>query len=130
RADVVRVLKWVSPCLTAPPERRDRLEREVRAASALQHPNIAQTYEFFSSGRTVYAVMQLPEGECVHDFLERQRPHRRHLLRFSRQIASALEAAHGVGIVHGPIDPAAIFISSKRQIKLHDFGFGVLEPAP
>ena len=65
-------IKEITPALTAPPERRERLEREVRAASALQHPNIAQAYEFFSLGRTVYAVMQLPEGECVHDFLERR----------------------------------------------------------
>jgi Tol biopolymer transport system component len=74
--------------------------------------------------------MEAAEGESAYDFLERERPHRRHLLRYARQIASALETAHGAGIVHGPLDPARIFISPKRQIKIHDFGFGVLEPPP
>ena len=45
-------------------------------------------------------------------------------------VASALTAAHGAGIVHGPLNPTAIFIDPKRQIKIHDFGFGVLGPPP
>jgi Tol biopolymer transport system component len=97
---------------------------------ALEHPNIARIYEVARSGDIDFVAMEAAEGESVHDFLERERPHRRHLLRYARQIASALEAAHGAGIVHGPLDPAAIFISPKSEIKIHDFGFGVLDLPP
>jgi serine/threonine protein kinase len=96
----------------------------------LKHPNIARIYEVSREGDIDFAVMEAPEGESAYDFLERERPHRRYLLRYASQIASALAAAHGAGIVHGPLNPAAIFISPQNQIKIHDFGFGVLEPPP
>jgi serine/threonine-protein kinase len=105
---------------------RAALERLVE----LQHPNIARIYEVSRSGDVDFAVMEAAEGESAYDFLERERPHRRDLLHYARQIAGTLAAAHGAGIVHGPLNPAAIFIDPKRQIKIHDFGFGVLGPPP
>ena len=96
----------------------------------LQHPNIARIYELSRSDDVDFVVMETAEGESVYTFLERERPHRRHLLRYARQIASALDAAHGAGIRHGPLNPANIFISPERQIKIHDFGFGILEAPP
>jgi Tol biopolymer transport system component len=95
-----------------------------------EHPNIARIFEVGRSNDIDFVAMETAEGESVYDFLERERPHRRHLLRYASQIAGALAAAHGAGIVHGPLNPAAIFISPKREIKIHDFGFGVLEPPP
>src|SRR6185436_11187442 len=71
-----------------------------------------------------------PEGEALYDLLERERPNRRNLLRFAKQIASALAAAHGAGIVHGPLNPTNIFITPRREIKFYDFGFSVLLPPP
>ena len=102
----------------------------LQRIAELEHPNIARIHEISRSDDIDLVVMEAAEGESVYDFLERERPHRRHLLRYASQIASALAAAHGAGIVHGPLNPAAIFISPKQQIKIHDFGFGALEPAP
>jgi Tol biopolymer transport system component len=90
---------------------------------SLQHPNIAAVQEFAQADGVHFAVLDAFEGESLYDFLDRQRPHRRHLLRFARQIAAALAAGHAAGIVHGPLNPASIFISPKRQIKIYDFGF-------
>src|ERR1700692_94231 len=107
-----------------------RLLAGLERMAGLEHPNIAQIYEVARSDDIDFAVMETAEGESVYDFLERERPHRRHLLRYATQIASALAAAHGAGIVHGPLNPAAIFISPTHQIKIHDFGFSILEPPP
>ena len=129
-ADRFVAIKTLGPSITGNPERRRRVEKDALAASALEHPNIARIYEFSRAEDVEFAVMEAPEGESAYDLLERERPHRRHLLRFARQMASALQAAHGAGLVHGPLDPAAIFISPKRHIKFYDFGFGALEPPP
>src|SRR5438093_146315 len=123
-------LRILSPALIANSEWRQHLERVAFESSGLQNPHIAQIVEFSTRDGVQFAVMEAPEGESVYDFLERQRPHRRHLLRITGQIMKALGAAHGAGIVHGPLDPAAILISAKRQIKFYDFGFTALDPPP
>jgi Tol biopolymer transport system component len=123
-------LRVLSARITANPEIRQRLERDAMTASALEHPNISRIHEIAHSNGVDFAVVDAPEGESVYDFLERERPQRRYLLRFARQIASALAAAHGAGIVHGPPNTANIFISPKNQIKFYDFGFGILDPSP
>jgi Tol biopolymer transport system component len=125
-SDLTVILKILSTEAAANPSRRGQLER----ASGLQHPNIARIYEWSRSGDVEFVAMEAPEGESAYDFLERERPHRRHLLRYANQIADALAAAHSAGIVHGPLNPSAIFISPKQQMKIHDFGFGVLDPPP
>ena len=125
-SDQLVTIKVLSPGAAANPEIRTLLER----ARGLQHPNIARIDEVVRWKDIDFAVMEAPEGESVYDFLERERPKRLHLLRFAQQIASALEAANGAGIVHGPLDPAAIFITAPGQIKIYDFGFGILEPPP
>ena len=122
----VVTLKTLSSGAAANPGLRAALQRLVD----LQHPNIARTYEVSRSDDVDFAVMEAAEGESAYDFLKRERPHRRDLLHYARQIAGALAAAHGAGIVHGPLNPAAVFIDPKRQIKIHDFGFGVLGPPP
>jgi eukaryotic-like serine/threonine-protein kinase len=120
----------LAPGVTGDLERRRRIERDALASSKLQHPNIARLYGFSHFDGRDFAVMEAPAGESVYDLLDRKRPHRRDLLRFARQISSALSAAHGVGIVHGPLNPGFIFVSLEHQIKFHDFGFGVLDPPP
>jgi serine/threonine protein kinase len=125
-SDRLVALKVLSHGAAANPQIRTLLER----MRALQHPNIARIDKFVRWEDLDFAVMEAPEGESVYDFLERERPKRLHLLRFTQQIASALEAANGSGIVHGPLDPAAIFVIAPGQIRIYDFGFGVLESPP
>jgi Tol biopolymer transport system component len=123
-------LKVLAPDVAGDSERRQRVKRDALAASKLEHPNIARINEFAHFEDLDFAVIEAPEGESLYDLLERTRPHRRDFLHFARQISSALAAAHGAGIIHGPINPACIFVSPTRQVKFHDFGFGVLEPPP
>jgi eukaryotic-like serine/threonine-protein kinase len=125
-SDRLVTLRVLSQSAAANPEIRTQLER----ARGLQHPNIARMDGYVRWEDIHFAVMEAPEGESVYDFLERERPKRRHLLRFTQQIASALEAANGCGIVHGPLDPAAIFVTAPGQIRIYDLGFGVLDPPP
>jgi len=76
------------------------------------------------------AIADWPEGEPLRDILDRERPRRRNLVHFARQIAGALAKAHAAGFVHGPLDPAGIFISPKRQVTILTFGSASIHPAP
>src|ERR1700694_4679088 len=89
-------LKVLSSGAAADPRLRTALQR----LAGLEHPNIARIYEVSRSDDIDFAVMEAAEGESAYDFLERERPHRRHLLRYARQIANALDAAHGAGLRH------------------------------
>ena len=123
-------LRVMAPAVVDDHSQLQRVKRDALAASSLEHANIAEIYEFSCFGGAYFAAMEATEGESVDDLLARERPNRRDLIHFARQIASALAAAHLAGIVHGPLDPACIFISPKRQIRFHDFGFGCLRPPP
>jgi len=106
------------------------LTGDASAASELKSPHIAELYEASNVDDIKFAVMEPPHGESLQDILNHQRPHRRQLLLFARQIADALQTAHAAGIVHGPLNPAAIFITPTREVKIYDFGFAQLGPAP
>src|SRR5260221_8862286 len=123
-------LRILSAAVISNPQWRQRLERVAVEASGLQNPHIARILEFSTCDGIQFVVMEAPEGESAYDFLERQRPHRRHLLRITGQLVRALGAAHDAGIVHGPLNPATILISAKRQIKFYGFGFASLDPPP
>jgi Tol biopolymer transport system component/serine/threonine protein kinase len=123
-------LQVLAAAVVDDPAQLQRVKRDALTASSLEHPNLAQIHEFSSFGGVYFAAMEAPKGESVHDLLARERPNRRDLIHFARQIASALAAAHLAGIVHGPLNPAYIFISPRRQIKFYDFGFGCLGLPP
>src|SRR5438445_12583285 len=78
-------LMALAPGVMGDLERRQRIEQDALASSRLQHPNIAQLYEFFQWEGRDFAVVEAPAGESVYDLLDRKRPHRRDLLRFAKQ---------------------------------------------
>src|SRR5215813_13854717 len=123
-------LKALSAAVTADPERWLRIEQDVLKLSRLEHPNIARVDRFSRADGVDFAIAEAPEGESALELLARQRPRRRKLLRLAAQILSALSAAAERGIVHGPLNPAFIFISPTGLIKLHDFGFSLIDPPP
>jgi serine/threonine protein kinase len=104
----------------------ERLQREARAASLLDHPNICSIYQLGEHEGQPFIVMQLLEGETLREWIQENRDRVAtciaSLLDFGIQIADALEAAHQKRIIHRDIKPANIFITSHGQIKVLDFG--------
>jgi len=101
----------------------ERFQREARAASALNHPNICTVHAIEQDGDQPFIVMELLEGEALSSMLSSRHPvEMNKLLGLAIQATDALESAHAKGIVHRDIKPANIFVTTRGQVKVLDFG--------
>ena len=108
--------------LNADPDRLARLEREAHLLAALNHANIATIYALEEEEGSRFLVLELVKGESLEQRLSKEPLPVETALDLCKQIAEALEAAHGEGIIHRDLKPANILITPEGKAKVLDFG--------
>jgi serine/threonine protein kinase/Flp pilus assembly protein TadD len=123
-------LKFLTPAMAGDENLLQRFQREARAASSLNHPNICTIHGIEQFESEHFIVMELLDGEPLGDRIRLGALDIDSVLTLGVQIADALESAHSKGIVHRDLKPANIFVTSRGQAKILDFGLAKIDQKP
>ena len=115
-------LKFLPPQITHDAKRMERFRDEARTASSLNHPNICTIYEVGEQDGELFIAMEYVDGAPLSEFLKGSGVPTESVLRFGKQIASALEHAHERGVVHRDLKPVNVIVTSQGNAKILDFG--------
>lgn len=125
--DRAAALKFIQARAGSGRDEAERILAEAKAASALDHPNVATIYQVGETGDGRYFIaMPRYEGESLGSRLKRGPIPAQEALAIARQVASGLAAAHRAGIVHRDVTPGNIFLAADGSVKLLDFGLATL----